>query len=167
MIYEIKGLCRHCAEEVAILLHNGNFVGECSSCKNDPFEASPIKGVVYIVSNPNQTGVKIGITSKSVEQRIKSLNSTGVAGKFDPIAIFPSDNPKKHEKKIHDKLSRFRIEKEHFDLDPIEAALKCYRILNKRISPIFYDEDIQDTFYLKLKQAKIEMELKLRGKSKR
>ncbi|MBK1875600.1 GIY-YIG nuclease family protein [Pelagicoccus mobilis] len=164
MIYEIKGVCRHCATEVSVLIHNGNIVGECPDCKDDPFSVSQVSGVVYVVSNPNQRGVKIGITTKSVEQRIKQLNSTGVAGRFVPIAIFPSDNLKKHEKKIHEKLARCRIEKEHFDIEPVDAVLKCYRTLNKSIIPIFYDEDIQETFHLKLEQARIEMELRLKGK---
>ena len=164
MIYEIKGICRHCASEVSVIIHNGNIIGECPDCKEDPFDVSKISGVVYIVSNKNQRGVKIGITTKSVEERIKQLNSTGVPGKFEPIAIFPSDNLKKHERKIHDKLTRCRIEKEHFDIDPVDAVLKSYRTLNKSINPIFYDDDIQDTFKLKLEHARIEMELKLKGK---
>ena len=58
-----------------------------------------------------------------MEQRLKGLNTTGVAGDFTPIVIFPSDRPKQDEKKIHDKLAKKRLAKEHFDLKPIEAAL--------------------------------------------
>jgi hypothetical protein len=32
------------------------------------------------------------------------------------------------------------------------------------MTPIFYDDDIKDMFYLKLQQEKIEMEIKLKGK---
>lgn len=163
MIYEYKGVCRHCATEVSVLIHNARIVGDCPDCKTEPFDLSPVAGVIYVVTNPNQNGVKIGITTKTVEERIKSLNSTGVPGKFQPIAIFPSNTPRKHEKKIHEKLSKVRIEKEHFDLDPIDAALKIYRILNKSIRPIFYSNDDQDTFYEKLEHARITMKLKLKG----
>ena len=163
MIYEYKGVCRHCATEVSVLIHNARIVGDCPDCKNEPFELSPVAGVVYVVTNPNQNGVKIGITTKTVEERIKSLNSTGVAGSFRAIAIFPSNSPRKHEKKIHEKLLKVRIEKEHFNLDPIDAVLKVYRILNKSISPIFYSNDDQDTFYKRLEIARMTMELKLKG----
>lgn len=163
MIYEFKGVCRHCATEVSVLIHNARVVGNCPDCNNEPFELSTVEGVVYVVTNPNQNGVKIGITTKTVEERIKGLNSTGVAGSFRAVAIFPSNNPKKHEKKVHEKLSRVRIEKEHFDLDPIDAVLKVYRILNKSISPIFYCNDDQDTFHKRLELDRIAMELKLKG----
>ena len=163
MIYEIKGVCRHCATDVTVLIHNAQIIGDCPECKNEPFDLSSVTGVVYIVKNPNQNGVKIGITTKSVEERIKSLNTSGVAGSFNPIAIFPSNSPRKVEKKIHEKLARFRIEKEHFDIEPIDAVLKVYRILNKSISPIFYSDEDQDTFQKRLEIAKMTMELKLKG----
>ncbi len=164
MLFEIKGICQNCAEDVNILVHNGSSISQCASCGEDPFLIEEIPGVVYVVKNKNQKGVKIGITSKTVEERIKQLSSTGVPGKFEPIAIFPSATPKKHEKKVHEKLIRQRLEKEHFDIEPVDAALKIYRTLNKRITPIFYDDDIKDMFYLKLQQARIEMEIKLKGK---
>jgi hypothetical protein len=108
MIYEFKGVCRHCATEVSVLVHNGRIVGNCPDCTNEPFELSAVEGIVYVVTNPHQNGVKIGITSKTVEERIKGLNSTGVAGSFRPVAIFPSKSPKKHEKKVHEKLTKVR-----------------------------------------------------------
>lgn len=167
MLFEIKGICQNCAENVSVLIHNGKTLGQCGACGKDPFSIDKIEGVVYIVKNNNQIGVKIGTTTKTIEERIKQLSSTGVPGKFEPIAIFPSPNPKKHEKKVHEKLMNKKIEKEHFNLGAVDAVLKVYRILNKSINPIFYDEDTENTFYLKLKQAKIEMELKLKGKTVR
>jgi hypothetical protein len=164
MIYEFKGVCRHCATEVSMLIHNGRVVGKCPDCTNEPFELSTMQGIVYVVTNPHQSGVKVGITTKTVEERIKGLNSTGVAGSFRPVAIFPSKSPKKHEKKVHDRLTKVRIEKEHFNLDPIDAVLKVYRILNKSITPIFYSDEDQDTFNKRLELDRITMELKLKGK---
>ena len=107
-------------------------------------------------------GVKIGRTAKSVEERIKSLNSTGVAGEFEAVAIFPSDKPAFDEKRVHDKLKKYNISKEHFDLTPMEAMLGAFRALNKR-RPIFYDRTLEEPFWLRLEQAKIEMKLKLTG----
>ena len=164
MLFEIKGICQNCAEEVNVLIHNEKPISVCSKCNEDPFEVTKITGIVYIVKNDNQDGVKIGKTSKTVEDRAKQLSSTGVPGKFYPIAIFPSSNPAKHEKKAHEKLFKKKIEKEHFNLEPVEAALKVYRAFNKSITPIFYDDNIKEMFYLELEKAKIEMQLKLKSK---
>jgi len=97
-----------------------------------------------------------------MEQRLKSLNSTGVPGNFQTIAIFPSDNPAADEKRVHDKLRRKNLAKEHFDIEPVDAVLAAYRALNKR-QPIFFDDSIRDTFHLKLEKARIEMQLRLKG----
>jgi hypothetical protein len=142
MIYEIKGLCPECLEEVCVLVHNEGIISDCPKCRNDPFEFNRIEGVVYVVKNPNQSGVKIGLTRKSVEQRCKSLSSSGVAGK----------------------LAKHKLDKEHFNLGVVEASLKVFRALNKRIDPIFYDDDVRDRFRLELEKARIDMQLRLKGK---
>jgi hypothetical protein len=69
MLFEIKGICQNCAETVNILVHNSLPISRCPSCNEDPFEVEKIVGVVYIVKNRNQIGVKIGRTSKTVEER--------------------------------------------------------------------------------------------------
>jgi hypothetical protein len=144
---------------------NGDPLDDCPSCGQAPFTSRRIKGLVYVVSNPNQTGVKVGLTTKSMEQRLKSLNSTGVPGDFEPIAVFPSDRPDADEKRVHEKLRRYNIAKEHFDLEPIDAVLGAYRALNKR-RPIFFDSSLEETFELKLEEAKIQMRLRLKGEGK-
>ena len=164
MIYEIKGLCPQCLEETFVLVHNDKIITQCPNCKASPFDFNRIEGVVYVVKNQNQTGVKIGLTRKTVEQRCKSLSSSGVAGVFEPMAIFPTDNPRKHEKVVHDKLSRHKLDKEHFNLNVLDAILKVYRSLNKRVEPIFYDDNLKDRFHLELEKARIEMQLRLKGK---
>lgn len=162
MLIEISGVCQHCSTEVKVLMLNGEPLDDCPACGKAPLESRLIKGLIYIVSNPNQTGVKVGLTTKTMEQRLKSLSSTGVPGEFVPIAIFPSDRPAQDEKKVHEKLRKFNLAKEHFDLDPIEAVLGAYRALNKR-RPIFFDSELEKTFHLKLEEARIQMQLRLRG----
>ena len=164
MICEIKGLCPECLEETFVLVHNEKIITQCTHCKATPFEFNRIEGVVYVVKNQNQSGVKIGLTHKTVEQRCKSLSSSGVAGTFEPIAIFPTDNPKKHEKIVHEKLTKHKLDKEHFNLTALDATLKVYRSLNKRIEPIFYQENLKERFHLELEKARIEMKLRLKGK---
>lgn len=167
MLFEFSGICQNCAESVRTIIHDGELQGRCPACGMTPFGLERIPGLVYVVSNPNQVGVKVGMTTKSIQQRIKSLNSTGVVGSFEPIVVFPSKNPKKDEKRVHDKLARSKIAKEHFDVDPVEAALKAYRALGKRQRPIFFSDDVEKEFDLRDKKARIEMQLRIGGKKKR
>ncbi|NQU19866.1 MAG: GIY-YIG nuclease family protein [Candidatus Nealsonbacteria bacterium] len=166
MLYEFNGVCHHCAEAITVIIHNGEIMADCPACNEAPFHIRPIAGIVYVVSNPNQTGVKVGRTTKTVEDRIKRLNSTGVPGSFVPIAIFPTDKPLADEKRVHKKMEAKRIAKEHFDFEPVEAALRAYRALNRRIKPIFFDQSVEDTFRLRLEEARIQMQLRLKGKVK-
>jgi hypothetical protein len=100
MLFELQSIFQHCAEEIKVLVHNGDVVDDCPKCSQQPVAIRPIKGLIYVVRNANQNEVKIGLTTKPMEQRLKSLNSTGVPGDFEPIAIFPSDRPKFDEKRV-------------------------------------------------------------------
>ncbi len=163
MLYEYTGICQHCAEEVIITIHNDQLLENCPECGEPPFSLKRYKGLVYVVSNPYHPGVKIGYTMKSVEERIKNLNTTGVVEGYVPIVIFPSNRPRLDEKKIHGKLAKKKIAKEHYDLSPVEAALKCFNILGKK-KAIFYDKSIEETFNLTREKNRIEMKLRLKGK---
>jgi hypothetical protein len=164
MIYEIKGICPNCVDEVTVLVHNDSIITTCPKCNETPFGIKRFEGVIYVVKNKNQDGVKIGLTTKTVEERCKALSSTGVAGKFLPKAIFPSNNIKRHEKTVHKKLAKFKLDKEHFSLEVTDAILKVFRALNRKIDPIFYDDKVKQTFFLKLQKDKINMVLRLQGK---
>jgi ssDNA-binding Zn-finger/Zn-ribbon topoisomerase 1 len=160
MIYEIKGRCEICAEEYKIIISDSNTFGICPDCGEQPIKFKKFKGMVYVISNPNQGGVKVGLTSKDIDSRVKQLNTTGVVGKFSKIAVFPSDRPEKDEKKAHDKLKKYKWEKEHFDLSPTEAVLKIYRALNYR-EPIFYDKGIEREFMVGVEEARKKMQKQL------
>lgn len=163
MLIEFSGICQHCAAEFKLLVLNGFNIDDCNGCSQTPLTIKKVKGIIYILSNKHQTGVKIGLTEKTIDNRIKQLESTGVPGKFVKIAIFPSDKPKADEKRVHEKLQRYHLSKEHFELEPMEAVLKASRALNKR-KPIFFDKNLEETFNLKLEEARIKMKLQLRGK---
>ena len=162
MFTEITGLCKNCLNPVSVLLNESSVLDVCSACGQIPFEAKRIEGLVYIVKNKNQVGVKIGRTEKTIQERLSGLNSTGVPGNFEVVALFPSNRSKKDEEKVHAKLLKFRLAKEHFELEPVEAVLKCYRILNRR-RPIFFDEYYETRFALELEIAKNEMKKRLLG----
>lgn len=162
MLIEISGVCQHCKSVVTVMTHNGTPLDLCGSCQKEPFALKATKGIIYVAINPHQDGVKVGMTEKTVEQRMKSLNSTGVAGSFRAVAIFPSKRPKADEKRVHKRLRRYSIAKEHFALDAIEAVLKAYRALSRR-TPIFFKKEDEERFKLLLERARIEMQLRLGG----
>jgi len=71
-------------------------------------------GYIYILTNPSMPGMrKIGYTSRSVYQRIKQLNSTGVPTPFRMERYFAVPEPlmREIEKQAHYKLGRSRVKK--------------------------------------------------------
>jgi len=163
MFTKIYGRCQHCATEYSIFLYDKQVIGECKECGKEPIKTSPIKGLIYILHNEHQTGVKIGFTAKSLNQRIKALSSTGVPGVMKAVAVFHSNQMKKEESKVHEKLRKYRFDKEHFNLEPIEAVLATFRTLNRRL-PVFYDKKVEVEFHARLAQARTDMRIKLAGK---
>ena len=83
------------------------------------------KGQIYILSTrENREILKIGYTERSVEDRVKEINSsTGVVVPFGVRAVWNVANAPELEKKIHDLLQPFRIrsDREFFNLDYREA----------------------------------------------
>jgi hypothetical protein len=85
-------------------------------------------GTIYILSNPcykhpetNEPLYKIGMSSMSGEDRIKSLDSkTAVPMPFEIVEAFECDNPQKIEKCLHRVFDRDRInpDREFFTTDP-------------------------------------------------
>lgn len=162
MLCEIKGVCHLCASEYKILISESETHGACPNCKGKPIKFKKFKGMIYIINNPNQIGVKIGLTTKDIKFRLKQLSSTGVPGRFSIVALFPSDRPDIDERKAHDKLKKFFLDKEHFNISPIEAVLNVYRALNRR-TPIFNDKEIEIEFVNKIEESRIDMQKRLAG----
>lgn len=82
---------RHCATEYSLAVHNEELLNGCPDCDESPFGLETHAGLVYIVKNPNQTGVKNGMTERTIEARLNSLNTSSVPGRFEDVAIFASD----------------------------------------------------------------------------
>jgi hypothetical protein len=166
MISKFSGKCQHCAANYEILEMDGQFHGKCLECEGQPLKNKKFKGLIYILSNPHNEGVKIGFTTNSLDTRVKQLRSAGVNGVLKKIAFWPSDNPNKLEKKVHGKLERFWIKesfgKEFYKLGPIEACVKVKNIVKK--PPIFIRSEDEEAYLLVLKRNRIEMELRLNGK---
>jgi len=72
-----------------------------------------IKGYLYVISNPSfkENIYKIGMTERTVGERIKELFSTGVPTPFTVIYKIPHENPLKLEQYLHMRFSKYRINK--------------------------------------------------------
>lgn len=66
------------------------------------------RGYVYIMTNPCLDGwVKIGMTTKSIESRLKELNRpTNIPLSFRCYASYKVDDPQEVEKTIHNLIDR-------------------------------------------------------------
>lgn len=140
-VYQVTLTCAHCKNETRAILSNGVSGAVCNSCGAKVLKAKRFDGVVYVLSHPKVSGVKIGMTRHDVFKRAKQISGTGVPGDFIVMAAFPSINPIKDERKVHDKLSRFRMVKEHFELDAVTAVTKVRTILNRE--PAFVHKGIE------------------------
>ncbi len=77
-------------------------------------------GYVYILSNPLFPGIyKVGMTVRSVPERIRELASTGVPAKFEAVAYYQVKHPRRVERKAHELLNTYRVsgDREFFDVD--------------------------------------------------
>ena len=87
-------------------------------------------GWLYILSTRNQPNhLKIGMTNRDVEQRVKEINSaTGVLFPFSAREVFPVHDAKRAEGKVFEHLAPFRIrnDREFFDI-PYGNARKLIR----------------------------------------
>ena len=86
-------------------------------------------GFVYVLTNPAMPGlVKIGRSARSVRERIRELNATGVPRPFE--AYWVSGLLANHgdaEREIHRALSSVRVsgDREFFRVDPVEVVEFC------------------------------------------
>lgn len=100
-------------------------------------------GYIYVAVNESLPEmVKIGMTTISVEQRMKELSNTSVPTPFSAIAVFevPSE-VRATEKKIHEKLKDIRIhaQREFFiAVDQFEICKEIYLYLKLIINEGLY-----------------------------
>jgi hypothetical protein len=109
-------------------------------------EYSIVSGFVYVLSNPAFRGVlKIGFTTRSIEDRISELNaSTSVPAPFELIAYYACQNPQKDERTVHLALSSCRAPgKEFFAIKPQQALDLLTEVLGRR--PIYIRNKKSDT----------------------
>ena len=131
--------------ELAILrLIDNNILGyiheyESSRSKSDSRSEPEDPGLIYILSTREQPAIlKIGMTRRSVSQRVKEINSaTGVPIPFAVRYSCPVKDASTAEKKIFECLNQYRIrdDREFFHIDFYEARriIKEFLIENQLI----------------------------------
>lgn len=107
------------------------------------------QGWIYIACSKSNNLLKIGRTSKSPHQRAKTLSSSGVLHDYDIFFSLHVYNQFIVERKVHQKLKKFRIIKEFFSLkkelaielikQEYESELNC---INKFIDTKIISDDI-------------------------
>lgn len=120
------------------------------------------QGYVYILTNPSfrEDWVKIGMSSVSVEQRVKQLDSTGVPLPFEIYATMKTAKYQEAEKLIHNFISMFtnlriRDNREFFNVKP-EKALEIF----KQVAKVIDDAVIEETYKVSLFGGSEETECK-------
>lgn len=151
-IYQVTAQCPGCGGEVRVVLEKGNQSYGCDSCSRPVFKSTKLAGVVYVLSHPHVSGVKIGMTEKDVYKRAKAISGTGVPGDFEVIAYFPSHRPKADEKKVHAKLRGLGLGKEHFDLPEALAVAKVRSTLGKE--PLYVHRDVRGAYEALLEERR-------------
>ena len=130
MPLEIKCTCVNCnkPQTVTIAATEKEQIS-CPACGAPMLETRSISGYLYILTNPSMPGlVKIGITTRSVANRVSELNSaTGVPGKFKVEACFESSDPGTHESSVHCSLAPTRIKGKEFFRIGLEDAIRAVR----------------------------------------
>lgn len=113
------------------------------------------KGYVYILTNPSfrEDWVKIGKSSRSVEERIKELDTTAIPLPFEIYATLRTkkfDIAERHVHHMIDRLTTLRIRRnrEFFNIKPDEA-LDIFKdvadLLDDAVIEIYHDGKVVET----------------------
>ncbi len=89
-------------------------------------------GFIYVLSNESIPGLlKIGFTTRSVEERAEELYTTGVPTKFKIEFKLKVTDPGIWERKVHEHLSDFKESKEWFRIPVQDAIQKIHAVVGK------------------------------------
>jgi hypothetical protein len=100
-------------------------------------------GFVYLISN-DYNHYKIGITTKTVEKRIKQLQ-TGNSEKINLVKYYKTEHHRNLEAWLHRKFGANRLEGEWFDLD--DAVVLDFENICKSLESTIILLKEQNPFY--------------------
>ncbi len=100
--------------------------------------------IVYVLTNPTMPGlVKIGKTKKTIKNRLRELDSTGVPHPFDCVAAWEFQDAKEVESTLHQAFEdrRVRPNREFFEISPHQPIAILEQFGIKDVAP---KEDVND-----------------------
>lgn len=114
-MYIFQVYCNECKEFTSVNQDKEKKI-HCKKCNSLLGAIREFDGYVYVLwSELMPTLFKVGMTTRSVEERAKELStSTGVPAEFKIVAYFKSKDALKCEQTVHKKLSEYRVEKKEF-----------------------------------------------------
>lgn len=97
-----------------------------------------MRGYLYILTNKAMPNLlKIGFTTRTIEERVRELSSTGVPSRFEIEFFCEVGNAAKFETDIHNHLDKFRYEKEFFKCS-LKKAVEVVKIVASNGNHHFY-----------------------------
>lgn len=156
--YELVVQCNKCGSTERFLIPPPDNDFLCSKCmaKFDHLTVEPVRGFLYILSNPSMPGLlKIGMTEGDVSERIKQLSSgTGVAEPFVLEAQIISADPLRDERIVHERLAPYRKpNREFFELSVRDAVATLQQVLSRAPTYVRSDSLLQVTERSQLQQT--------------
>lgn len=107
-------------------------------------------GYIYMAISKNNSLMKIGRTGKNPLARAESLSSTGVLYDFEILFALPVLNQFWAESTVHQKLKKFKVNKEFFAVNQqfaIDMMEKTYRLEEHLLKRYFNVADLKNNFY--------------------
>jgi ribosomal protein S27E len=133
--YEIAIECPGCRRTMNWVIQNPIREVNCPTCARRLATFKPLFGLIYVLSNPRMPGLlKIGCTTRTVEDRVSELNaSTSAPAPFVIEAAFYTGHPHEDERKIHLQLANARLKDREFFQVTVEKALSiCEHVCRAR-----------------------------------
>lgn len=114
----------------------------CARCKIIIVEQHVVSGYVYVFKKESMPGIlKIGMTTRTVEERIGELNGTNVPTPFQLVLKMWSQQPDIDEALVHERLQEYRVStsREFFRCEE-DVALRVMKEVMNEIGRYFEPE---------------------------
>lgn len=112
-------------------------------------------GYIYLAKSKNNSLMKIGRTGKNPLERAESLSTTGVLYDYEIIFSLPVLNQFWAETTVHQKIKKYRFDKEFFAVNQqlaIDTMGKVY-VLEEHLLKRYFNVDVLKKNYAEIDKA--------------
>jgi len=138
---QLEITCYHCKATLSYVLADQAMPLRCSGCNTVVGKATPTSGYLYALRNNSMPGLlKVGFTTRSVQERVAELNSsTATPSPFNVVFFFACTQPQKDEALCHTALATYRLNeaREFFRIPETDALLMLRKTLSR--TEVFLD----------------------------